>query len=383
MKKLVIFTEWYLPAFKAGGPVRSVANLVQELEQYFLVYVVSSNTEFGEIAPFEEIEPNVWYPKGNHRLLYLDRSHQKYSFYSRLLNEIAPDWIYLNSLFSFKFTLLPLLALRRSGISSKILLAPRGMLGAGALGIKPLKKKVFISLSKITGFFKGITWHATSVGEENEIKLFYPEAVIFLAPNLSDSNNFPTYKPKKKEKGTLRMYFVSRISLKKNLLFALEILKKIQGSYQIEFVVFGPIEDEEYWFKCQILMEELSARKTDIYVHYAGEIKNEELFQYISPYHLFFLPTLNENFGHAIVEAFKNGSPVLISDQTPWKDLADKGVGHEVPLNQPQHFIEAIEKFAQMDQETYNKWSLCAYSFAKEIGNNESIIKRYFQIFNS
>ena len=31
-KKLLVFTDWYLPAYKAGGPVRSIANIVAHLK---------------------------------------------------------------------------------------------------------------------------------------------------------------------------------------------------------------------------------------------------------------------------------------------------------------------------------------------------------------
>ena len=50
---------------------------------------------------------------------------------------------------------------------------------------------------------------------------------------------------------------------------------------------------------------------------------------------LFFLPTRGENFGHVIAEALSVGTPVLISDQTPWRKLAAVGLGHDLPLAVP------------------------------------------------
>ena len=50
------------------------------------------------------------------------------------------DIIYMNSLFSINFTLIPLLSSISMNIKS---LAPRGMLGKRALEIKPLRKKYF------------------------------------------------------------------------------------------------------------------------------------------------------------------------------------------------------------------------------------------------
>ena len=77
----------------------------------------------------------------------------------------------------------------------------------------------------------------------------------------------------------------------------------------------------------------------------------------IAKNHLFFLPTLGENFGHIILEAFCAGCPVLISDQTPWRDLEEKGVGWNLPLDQPELFREVLQRFAGMENAEYIKWS--------------------------
>ena len=48
-----------------------------------------------------------------------------------------------------------------------------------------------------------------------------------------------------------------------------------------------------------------------------------------------FLPTFAENYGHSIVEALSVGTPMLISDNSPWKNLQEKGFGWEISLNEP------------------------------------------------
>ena len=42
--------------------------------------------------------------------------------------------------------------------------------------------------------------------------------------------------------------------------------------------------------------------------------------------------TRHENFGHAVVEAWAHGRPVLLSDQTPWRGLAELDLGWDLPL---------------------------------------------------
>ena len=67
-------------------------------------------------------------------------------------------------------------------------------------------------------------------------------------------------------------------------------------------------------------------------------------------YNLMFLPTLVENFGHAIVESLYFETSVLISDLTPWKNLEAFGVGWSIPLSEECRFISAIEQMPKMDR---------------------------------
>ena len=66
----------------------------------------------------------------------------------------------------------------------------------------------------------------------------------------------------------------------------------------------------------------------------------------LAGYDLFLLPTRGENFCHAVFDALEAGLPVLISDQTPWQDLA--GAGYALPLAEPAAFATAIEQFARL-----------------------------------
>ena len=51
--KILIFIDWFLPAYKAGGPVRSVANMIDALQDIYDFFIVtkqkSKDLEFAEI----------------------------------------------------------------------------------------------------------------------------------------------------------------------------------------------------------------------------------------------------------------------------------------------------------------------------------------------
>ena len=63
---------------------------------------------------------------------------------------------------------------------------------------------------------------------------------------------------------------------------------------------------------------------------------------------LFLLPTRGENFGHAIFDALEVGLPVLISDQTPWRELEQIGAGWSLSLADPDRFAAAIDRMAAL-----------------------------------
>ena len=47
------------------------------------------------------------------------------------------------------------------------------------------------------------------------------------------------------------------------------------------------------------------------------------------------------------------GCPVLISDQTPWRSLEEKGVGWDLPLSKPEMFQEVLERCVDVNDEEY------------------------------
>src|SRR5262249_1911514 len=70
-------------------------------------------------------------------------------------------------------------------------------------------------------------------------------------------------------------------------------------------------------------------------VEYTGEAGHDDLQRRLPNYDVMILPTLGENFGHVVVEAWAAGCPVLISDRTPWRQLTSRGLGWDVPLDHP------------------------------------------------
>ena len=96
---------------------------------------------------------------------------------------------------------------------------------------------------------------------------------------------------------------------------------------------------------------------------------------------LFFLPTLGENFGHVILEAFCAGCPVLISDQTPWRDLQGKGIGWDLPLDRPDLFQDVLQNCVDMNSLEYVKWSDRAREYGFQVTTGDKVVEQNRQLF--
>jgi glycosyltransferase involved in cell wall biosynthesis len=379
-KKILIFVDWYLPGYKAGGPIRSIANMYSQLKNEYDFRIVTSDMDLHEATPYANIISDRWTkgPDGC-QVIYLSQIKRNYKEILKIIKEERADFIYLNSVFSKVFTVFPLLARKRHFPVRKVILAPRGMLGQGALQIKSAKKKVFLTWMKVTGLCSTIRWHASSTSEEAEIKkIFGKSASTKVALNLSEGTEIKPIKKVKKQ-GEMKIAFLSRISFKKNLEGTLLLLAKSSSQHQIQFDIFGPIEDAVYWSKCESIISTLPPH---IKVNYRGAIANDKVAETLKNYHFSILLTFNENFGHSIIESMAAGCPVIISDQTPWRNLEKSLAGWDVSLQDENKILKVLHEAAEMNDETYNTWNLSAQRLASSIIFHPESIQQHKELFS-
>jgi glycosyltransferase involved in cell wall biosynthesis len=342
---ILTFLRHYLPGFRAGGPIRSIANLVEAIGEEFEFRIVTLDRDLGDSDPYSHVAPDRWTAVGKAWVMYV----QPPGFGLRKLAMVARatphDLVYLNSFFDPRFTQQVLLA-RRLGLlpMRPLLIAPRGELSAGALQIKRLRKSAFIAAGRLLRLHEGATWQATSHDEAGDIRRrVRADGRVFVVPNLPSSGieGLKEHSIARTPGEPLRVCFLSRISRKKNLDYALGVLARV--SVPLNFTIYGPIEDAQYWSECTLLMTKLPSHVNAVY---AGELPHSEVQAALQRHDVFFLPTRNENFGHVIQEALSAGLVVLISDQTPWRDLRRIGVGWALPLSDQEGFTQALHELA-------------------------------------
>ena len=172
------------------------------------------------------------------------------------------------------------------------------------------------------------------------------------------------------------MVFVSRIAEKKNLHFALELMQTLKNEEGLSLDIYGPIEEQNYWKKCQPIIEK------DARIHYKGVLAPHEIADTLQQYHFYILPTLHENYGHSIVEAIVSGVPIIISTNTPWLNLKTAGVGADLELSNQEDWLNYLKECLAMDQASYEGMVQDCYGFAEENILNVSAVEDSKKLFS-
>lgn len=382
-RKILIFIDWFLPGYKAGGPVTSVANLVGHLKDYADYYIVTRNTDYCESEPYKDITPNCWHSYSeNVSIYYFSQNELNTKNLKTVVEDINCDLWYITGVYSWFFSIFPVWQSRKKDI--KKIVAPRGMLSSHALDVKSLKKKIFIKIVKLIGLYRSVVFHATNQDEADQIKYTFPKNEIFIASNLPKPDTKDQKVKISKKPNELRLCSISRIAREKNILGALQILSsfaektKAAENYSIQFDIYGHLYDNDYWEECVRVISNLPQQ---IKVQYHGSLAPELIPEAIKRSHFLFLPTHGENFGHSIIESLSLEIPVIISDKTPWTNLEKKMAGWDIPLGEPDQYMKVLQICLEMEQIKYDKMRESSLAVYQQEINIDASIDNYKKLF--
>jgi glycosyltransferase involved in cell wall biosynthesis len=379
-KKMLIFYDWFYPGFKAGGPIQSLTNLAVALTPNFDIYVITGACDLNSETPYDNINVNSWNTVQLNEnavpitVFYASKKTLNKQKVGSLIREVSPSVVYLNGIFSYRYFMLPLLALKAFKSDIKVVVCPRGMLKKGALSGKAFKKKIYISYLRFSRLPNRVHWHATSAAELVDITSHFP-----INQGVSVADNIPKkpvaqFLPIFKVAGELRLVYLSLINEHKKLLLLLQAINEIDDKISLD--IYGPVVDFAYWQKCEELIKQMTGK-----VQYKGVVEPAKVQRLIENYHAFILFTKGENFGHALFESLSVGRPVITSHFTPWQSLYEKHAGANVDLNSTDDCIDKMTVFLKMTQEEYNIFCSGAHVLAKNYYNNLETGQRYKQLF--
>lgn len=374
-KKILIVMGRYLPGYKDGGPVRTIKNLTDYLGNEYDIHILTSDRDHGDKQAYSGIKVNDWNKVGNAMVYYVPPKGFTFKTIKQLISEV--DLVYVCGCYS-DYAIKTLLLKRIGIIKKNVIVASMGLFSPIVFRLKFLKHKTFITICNLTGMFRKIYWSATSLAEVENIKqqVWSKDQQFYIAedlPRLVD----PTTVIKRKKEGQLRVVWISRISNEKNLFQAISILSKVNA--KIEFTIYGPKHDIEYWQKCE---KALMMLPSHIQWSWEGNVESEEVVPTLKAHHVFLFPTMGENYGHVIQEALSAGCAVVLSDQTPWKNLKEHGVGDVFALDEEHKYVDAIEKYAQMSEEQIQQVADKALKYAIEHSVQKAKDTGYKKIFD-
>ncbi len=336
--KILVTIDWFYPAFRAGGPITSMRNFIENLASEHQFYILTSNKDFGNVKL--DVNVNKWIElKPNIKVFYANSLKQVI----KQLKSSKFDILIINGIYSFRYSILPNLLFR-----NKRIIFPRGMLSSHSLAVKSIKKRTFLAVAKAVNLYKNASFWTNSKDEYNEILSHFKSQNIELIPNFVDKT---ICKQKiSKTPGQLKLITIARISPVKNLEFAIQVFQTgFKGT--IVWDIFGPIESQQYFQKLKQLALKLPE---NVKLNFKNEISPYDIKRIISEYHFFYLPTLGENFGHSIFEAFASSRPVIISNKTPWKNLEKLNAGWDLELNIVK-FRQILNKALSLNQKEFDQ----------------------------
>lgn len=383
MKTIVIFIGGYLPGKKYGGPVTSLENFTNQLHDNYDIRIICSDHDFKETDRYKSITDG-WNQVGFAKVFYTnERDYSEEKFYE-IIKAFSNDVVmfYLSGIYYIKMNYAAIRLARK--LSMPVLLAPRGDLMKNSITMKSkakmFKKLTFLTLCKCTNLFKGVYFQSTSDEETDGLHkyLAITDNQIFQMPNMPVMKHERTNHIKKEDE--IRIVFISRLMVKKNPLLALRAVQNIDDKYKVQFDLFGPKEDEEYWQECSTLIDTINSTKKNIEVTYKGALDPQAAKRVYDTYDCFLFPTRSENYGHVIVEALFSGCPVVLSKgTTPFDDCSNRG-GYIADLSGITEFTKHLENIAKMNQEEYQGLALKLQEYVDEKFQVEKLKSDYIDM---
>ena len=374
--KIMVVAEYFYPSTQGGGGLRSLLNLIEQTRDGCEYVILAGNQDVD--GRELDVGGGEWTDTPYGRVGYLTPERRTPGELRRRTIAEAPAMIACNSFFSSLCRKMLWLRFRGSLPPTPVATFLRGELFPHALAMKRFRKSAYLwAVRRLVPIYRDVWFCACGTEEAGHVRKKFPHANILEIP---DAVVLPDVSPEaltgpSKRPGEMKLVFLGRLSPIKNLALGIEALGGL--SARVELDIYGPLEDKEYWRKCERIIESLPP---NISVRYNGVLDADEVMPVLAESHFMLMPTRGENFGHVIAESLSAGTPVLLSDRTPWTRLESAGAGWIRPIDSPEGFGEALEYCAAMDQETYRQHSQAAMDHASDVlaGHGSKDIWRSF-----
>lgn len=325
--RILHITPSYKPAFRYGGPTFSVSCLAESLAAAGAEVWVFTTTANGP----EELDVPVGVPieVEGVRVIYFrrwtgDHGHFCPALWQALWRQGQRfDVVHIHSWWNW-VAFGAAFVCRVRGF--RTVFSPHGM-----LSVYTLRSRVKWLFQRMVGrwLLALARWLATARLEQRELRALAPDREVMHLPNIVPLPGVETYTTADSAGRPVRLLFLSRIDPKKGLTFLLETLAALNMGADWQLVIAGEAHSA-YARKMQHLACQtgLQAR-----IHWQGWVSGNEKWRMLAEADLLVLPSQNENFALAVLEALAVGTAVVVSDQVGLCDyVREQDFGWVVPL---------------------------------------------------
>lgn len=319
-------TPYFAPAFRYGGPPRSILGLCQGLRDAGVEVEVLTTTANGDA----ELPPDVTrlhcYDGLNVR--YFPRVFPRRTFgVAGLASEVERaladvDVVHLHGLWNVPVWIGARSAWRR-GIP--FVVSPRGMLDRGSFAHHRVRKELCYWTWEKRYLQSAACLHATSISEENEIRRRSLAPPVFCLPNgvfAPAPATLPSFRARAGIASDVPIVsYLGRLHPTKRLDLLFGAMNKIwEGEPSCRLVVAGAPDGLD---PGSIIRDFGPSSR----VHFAGVLDDEDKWALLADTDVLVLCSDSESFGMSVVEALAVGTPAVATRTCPWEDLEREGCG--------------------------------------------------------
>ncbi len=333
--RICLVSSSFYPATFYGGPISATWDLSRKLaEKGNEIYVSTTNANGNSKLA---IESNKYLQKENNVFVkyYNEQIINKFSlaFILGIWSDIKKsDVVYIQYLFHYTVLVSVLVSFI---LKKKVVVSPRGSLSEWGLNYKhKWIKKIWLNVF-IRPFVVNITWQACSYLEVEDIKNIFKNSEVV---EINDGIDFDSFQ---------NIEIISKLELvnqftnqnfKKvtEVFFSMGRLHEIKGfdviidafhlfvkeSPNAKLLIAGG--DDGYESFLQQKIEKLDLLDS---VFLIGAVNHKNKCKLLRNCSAFTLASKFESFGIVIAEALASGTPVILSNKTPWKDIEKNKCG--------------------------------------------------------
>lgn len=346
--KVLLVSEWFPPAWNAGGTVVSTWNLARALVGAGVeVTVVTTDAHTGPRGSVPRVRMESGMRIVTARVVRsAGRRAHRYGLAPGVVVDLwrasrTSDVCIMQGLWT-----LPVAAASRICLSRGLpyVLSAKGTLEIRSLGQKPLKKHLYRWLVASGTVSRAAAVHFASEREKERSREAIGPTQGVVVPNAFDvrplvpAGGDALRARLRLPEDSLLVGMAGRIHPDKGFDTILPALART--SSKVHLLIFGSDHERNL----PRIMSLAATSGIGARVHALGHLEPDELDRTYASIDVLALPSHGETFGNVVVEALRQGTPVMISDQVPLASyIQTHGMGAVVAVREPEAWASALD----------------------------------------